>query len=91
MTVLRPEYNQVSSTNYVAMSYEYEQIQQPWDGQNRPWRCYKPASSTVTVSGCRDGDGANQNTGYLVPAQIAYVSLCFAPELREKGPDGQKV
>eukprot|EP00956_Cyclotella_meneghiniana_P002825 scaffold3320_cov64-Cyclotella_meneghiniana.AAC.4 len=35
-----------------------EKIQQPWDGRNRPWGCYKQASSTVTVSGC--GDGENQ-------------------------------
>eukprot|EP00956_Cyclotella_meneghiniana_P008790 scaffold12009_cov61-Cyclotella_meneghiniana.AAC.6 len=33
----------------------YKQIQQPRDGRNRPWGRYKPASSTVTVSGCRDG------------------------------------
>eukprot|EP00956_Cyclotella_meneghiniana_P011294 scaffold15919_cov90-Cyclotella_meneghiniana.AAC.4 len=31
------------------------EYKQPWDGQNRPWGRYKPASSTVTVSGCRDG------------------------------------
>eukprot|EP00956_Cyclotella_meneghiniana_P031615 scaffold83460_cov66-Cyclotella_meneghiniana.AAC.8 len=56
MRVLRPEYTQVSSTNHVRMYSE--QIQQPWDGRNRPWGRYKPASSIVTVSGCRDG--ANQ-------------------------------
>ena len=35
-----------------------EQIQKPWDGRSWPWGRYKPASSTVTVSGC--GDGENQ-------------------------------
>eukprot|EP00956_Cyclotella_meneghiniana_P001830 scaffold2010_cov46-Cyclotella_meneghiniana.AAC.4 len=44
--VLRPEYKQVSSTNHVRMYSD--QIQQPWDGRNRPWGRYKPASSTVT-------------------------------------------
>eukprot|EP00956_Cyclotella_meneghiniana_P042923 scaffold249353_cov82-Cyclotella_meneghiniana.AAC.8 len=56
MIVLRPEDKKESSINHVPMSYE--QIQQPWDGQNRPWGHYKQASSTVTVSGC--GDRANQ-------------------------------
>eukprot|EP00956_Cyclotella_meneghiniana_P013576 scaffold19713_cov47-Cyclotella_meneghiniana.AAC.6 len=55
MIVLRPEYKQGRSTNHVLISYDYEKIQQPWDGRNRPWGRYEPASSTVTVSGCRDG------------------------------------
>eukprot|EP00956_Cyclotella_meneghiniana_P024764 scaffold50291_cov53-Cyclotella_meneghiniana.AAC.2 len=34
----------------------YKKIYQPWDGRNRPWGRYRPASITsVTVSGCRDG------------------------------------
>eukprot|EP00956_Cyclotella_meneghiniana_P016883 scaffold27122_cov23-Cyclotella_meneghiniana.AAC.1 len=80
MIVLRPVYKQVSSTNHVSMSYEQVQ-QQPWDGRNRPWGRYKPTSSTVMVSGCRDG--ANQKfltssslrgIQYPVPAQIAYCT-----------------
>eukprot|EP00956_Cyclotella_meneghiniana_P038154 scaffold149460_cov69-Cyclotella_meneghiniana.AAC.2 len=48
----------------------YEQIQQPWDGRNWPWGRYKPASSTVMVSGC--GGRSKPEISERRGMQIAY-------------------